>query len=290
VATASYANILEKYDRFRSLCAALSLAAEVEGGRFGLYAGRIRHLSAQMQRIRDGEPEGPVLVQLAPDLPRYLAALAETREAGAMVPFLTACPRELTAPRLRAMLAGPELPVEENQASNQARNIQFELFLATLLSGVGISVTLGEPDLRCKVDGLTALIACKRLFSVRKLNKRINEATLQLSRQLASLPQAWGVVAISLSRVLAVTDRSEAINNQSEGLHKLDLRIKGLVERRARWRQTREAQAILFQLSSIFTNAATAKIELGGFTTMYGTGPVCEKLAIRIQRIEDGVQ
>lgn len=285
MAATSYAEILNLHQKFVALCAGVGLSAEAETGRFGLYAARIHHLNSQIQRIREGEPEGPLFAQLAPDLPRYLVALTETREAGMMVPFLTTCPAEVVTPRLRTMLAGPELPSEEDQASNQARNIQFELFLASLLSKVGMSVTLGEPDLQCKIGELSVLIACKRLFSVRKLNKRINEATAQLQRGLIPLPKSWGIIAISLSRILAVTDRSETISSRAEGLEKLDVRIKDLVERRARWKQTREAQAILFQISSVFTNAGTGKIEAGGFTTMYGAGPVCEVLANKIQRI-----
>lgn len=281
---AAYADILRQHEKFVAICEAAGVKAEAEGGRFGGYVERIRDLNSQLQRVRQAESEGLLFAQLAPDLPRYLVALTETREVGTMVPFLLTCPAEVLTPRLKAMLAGPEFPSEEDQASNQARNIQFELSLATLLSATGISVTLGEPDLRCTVGGLSIFVACKRLFSVQNLNKRINEATVQLRRELTQLPNAFGVIAISLSRVLAVTDRSEAIASRGDGLRKLASRIDTLiVGRRARWQQTREAQAILFQVTSVFTNAETERIESGGFTTMYGAGPVCEVLAEKIQ-------
>lgn len=283
---AAYADILREREKFVAICETVGVKAEAEHGRFGRYVERIRDLNSQLQKLRQGESEGLLYAQLAPDLPRYLVALTETREVGTMVPFLLTCPASMLTPRLKAMLAGPELPAEEDQASNQARNIQFELSLATLLSATGISVTLGEPDLRCAVGGLSIFVACKRLFSVQKLNKRINEATAQLRRELIQLPNAFGVIAISLSRVLAVTDRSEAIASQRDGLRKLASRIDALiVGRRARWQQTREAQAILFQVTSVFTNAESGRIESGGFTTMYGAGPVCEVLAERIKMI-----
>src|SRR5205814_2317636 len=128
------------------------------------------------------------------------------------IPFLRACrPRELI-PKVRALLAGPELPSEEDQASNQARNIQFELWLAGTLWQVGVQVELAEPDIRCKLAEGTVLFACKRLFSVKKLIRRINEATEQLRRSLDHVPQAasWGFIAISLSRVMRKVDQSEA--------------------------------------------------------------------------------
>src|SRR5207247_5880326 len=86
-------------------------------------------------------------------------------------------------------------------------------------------------------------------------------------------------IAISLSRVLAVTDRPEPIANRGEGLERLEFRIGNLVERRAKWRQTREAQGIVFHAASMFTNAENNRIESGSFITLYGDGPICGALA-----------
>jgi hypothetical protein len=73
-------------------------------------------------------------------------ALAESQEIGAMLPFLRMCPPQALVSRLKTVLAGPELPSEEDQASNQARNIQFELWFAnTLWRGIR---TLHSSDIR----------------------------------------------------------------------------------------------------------------------------------------------
>ncbi len=232
----------------------------------------------------------PIYRKLGSDLPRYLVALAESQEVGGLLPFLRTCSREVLVPRMKALLAGPELPSEENQASNQARNIQFELWLAATLWRVGVPVTLAEPDLQCKFGEATVLFACKRLLSARKLTKRINEAMHQLRGGLASLPEgaSWGVIAISLSRVLAKTDRSDAIANRGEGLERLASRIEALVVHRAKWHQTREAQGVLFHAASMFTNSETDRIESGSFVTLYGDGPVCAALAAKLQNAADG--
>jgi hypothetical protein len=120
---------------------------------------------------------------------------------------------------------------------------------------------------------------------VRRLTRRINEATEQLQRNLKGLPEksSWGFIAISLSRVLGKTDESEAIANQAEGLEQLASRIEGLVTRRAEWHQTREAQGVVFHAASIFTNSETDRIELGKFVTLFGDGPVCEIVAGKVQ-------
>jgi hypothetical protein len=174
------------------------------------------------------------------------------------------------------LLSGAEMPSDEDQASNQARNIQFELWLATTLSRAGASVVLAEPDLRCTIGDITILVACKRLFSVRKLTKRINEATQQLHQELGAPAGEGcvGVVAISLARAVPTNERSETIESQAEGMSLLAARIETVVERRAKWRQSREAQAILFQIASTFTNRQIDRIQCGYFVAMYGDGRV----------------
>jgi hypothetical protein len=127
-------------------------------------------------------------------------------------------------------------------------------------------------------------IACKRIFSTSKLNKRINQATEQLRRALAAFPAAGGVVAISLSSVMASPDgKSESITSKDEGLRTMASRIDDFIDRhRAKWRKTPEAQAILFHLNSMFTNTGTGRIESGRFIVTHGTGPLCEALAGRL--------
>jgi hypothetical protein len=183
------------------------------------------------------------------------------------------------------LLAGPELPSEEDQASNQARNIQFELWLAGTLWRVGVQIELAEPDIRCKIGETTVLFACKRLFSIKKLTRRINEATEQLQRNLERLQEkpSWGFIAISLSRILGKTDQSEAIANRAEGLAQLASRIETLVTRRAKWHQTRDAHGVVFHIASMFTNGETNRIEQGRFVTLFGDGPVCETVAVKLQ-------
>lgn len=283
--TAAFSDILLHLGEFFELCQDLGLQAEAEVGRFGIYRSRIGQLNGEIDQLRAGEAEMPVYRKLAADLSRYLVALAESQEIVELLPFLRVCPSRELVPRMRLLLAGPELPSEEDHASNQARNIQFELWLAGTLWRVGVEVELAEPDIRCKIGETTVLFACKRLFSVKRLTRRINEATEQLQRNLEPLPEktSWGFIAISLSRVLRKTDQSEAIGTRVEGLERLESRIEALVTRRAKWHQTREAQGVVFHTASIFTNSETDRIELGKFVTLFGDGPVCEAVAVKLQ-------
>ncbi len=283
--TAAYSEILRDLEAFLSLCQALELGEEVRASRFNLYRGRIRDLSAEIGRLRAGVSKVPIYKKLQADLPRYLVAVFESQEVAGMLPFLTKSPPDVLRPRLRRMLSGPEMPSEEDPGLNQARNIQFELWMAATLSRAGGAVVLAEPDLQCNIGDVTILIACKRLFSVSKLTRRINEATAQLRRSLSGRPEGTfaGVIAISLARILTATDRSETISSQAEGQERLAARIEVLVERRAKWQQSREAQAILFHVASTFTNLEVDRIQYGYFLAMYGAGPVAAVLNEKLQ-------
>lgn len=274
-------------EEFFAVCDDLGFRAEAETGRFGVYRSRIAQLNSLMDDLRAGEDKMTIQAMLATDLRRYLVALAESQEIAGILPFLRSGPGGQLAPRVRALLRGPELPSDEDKASNQARNVQFELWLAAKLWRTGVPVELEEPDLRCKIGGVTILFACKRLFSVRKLNKRINEATQQLRESLARCPEttSWGVIAISLSRVLIKQEQSEAITDRQQGLERLAARIETLVERRARWSQSREAQCIMFQLTSMFTNSETNQVESGSLIELWGAGPICESLVGKLTSI-----
>jgi hypothetical protein len=133
----AYGDILSSLEEFFEFCRRFGLHDEAEGGRFGDYRSRITQLSAEIDRLRAGEDRVRIYTKLKAELPCYLVALGESGEIREMLPFLSTCQPPELAGKLRALLAGPELPSEEDLASNQARNIQFELWLAAALSGCG---------------------------------------------------------------------------------------------------------------------------------------------------------
>ena len=114
--------------------------------------------------------------------------------------------------KLREALKGPVHPGRETHASsaNKARNITFELNLASRLYRKGIPVHFRpNPDLLCKVNQRSIYIQCKRPFSVNSILDNIAKAYRQLTRDLNSSPDISprGVIAISISRVLNPGDK-----------------------------------------------------------------------------------
>jgi hypothetical protein len=282
--TAGYAEILRKLQLFFNLCDTLDLRNEAEQGRFGIYEARIRHLISGIEAIQAGESEQLLFAKINPDLPFFVEALSEAFEVGRMVDFLLPFPRAVLRPMFQHVLGGPVLPSAETHNTNQARNIQFELSLGALLSRTGILVEFAEPDLRCRVADLSFFVACKRIWSPGRLNERIAGAIRQLQRELKPHPDGGGIIAISLSRVLARADgRPQHIASQAEGLQMMQSQIERFIdEYGARWEKSHEAQGILFQATSVFTNAGTGKIDVGGFIVMHGTGPIVEAVAMKL--------
>ena len=184
-------------DRVLELCRQLGLGAEVESSRFVVYRQIIQaHLEG-----RDPCAEHETDVGRRNML--FGAALAEGLELALLADFLEKGAPRVLAPKLRAILGGPAIPADEDQTSNNARNIMFELVLAEKLSRARLNPVLGEhPDLQCKVEETALLIECKRPLSEKQIRTRAWKANEQLQPQLRQQPNARGIVAISVSKAI----------------------------------------------------------------------------------------
>ena len=216
-AVARFETLLGQLDEAFKFCRSLGLTPE--RGRFGQYQTDVASL-ADLARAGGAESLSPddreAMQQSAT---RHRVALWEGRELVAMLPYLACAPRGQVAPKLAAMLTGPALPVDEDADSNYARNIQFELLLASTLSRAGYMPVLGEhPDVRIEPNGRAILFECKRVFSPAKVSVRIRDAGEQLRRDLKHHPSSsLGVVVVSLSPLLNPTGDAFQMPNRERG-------------------------------------------------------------------------
>jgi len=114
-------------------------------------------------------------------------------------------PRAHAERKIQIVLQGPELPVDEDQNSNEARNTMFELNLAARLQRAGIAVVPGQDtDLEFAYNGIRWFGECKRPYRVETVENNLGEACRQLGERLsASRLAARGLIAVSLSRPVA---------------------------------------------------------------------------------------
>jgi hypothetical protein len=203
--TTRYTDILERLTEVMAFCSSLGL--NLDGTRFEVYGQRIERLIEEISRASIKETP-PHLAGGLSDL-EYFFPLTEAAEFGDVLPYLQTLDPSVLRKKIEVILRGPVLPSDEDLASNQARNILFELTLAARLWDAGFQPRLGEhPDLVCAVEGRELLFECKRPLSPGKVKKRINEAGDQLRANLkVAAPGARGIIAVSVSKVLNPGDK-----------------------------------------------------------------------------------
>ena len=216
--TASYEDIAEQLDQALDFCTALGLDAAAS--RFKTYRA---HIGRLIEAIRKPRPS-PISEQIDGDTLPYLIALIEATEFTALLPFLKSCAADVVRSKLRDVLRGPELPNAEDDASGQARNLLFELNLASKLWHAGLNPEVGEhPDLTCAVDGKLLLIECKRPVTVRSAKDAVSRARRQLLDEIKKRPAGTrAVIALSMSKILNRGDRIFGYGTEvqgREGLH-----------------------------------------------------------------------
>lgn len=110
---------------------------------------------------------------------------------------------ERVRPKLERALSGPLRPEEETTKNADARNVMFELALAAQLRLRGADVTVGEPDLTLRLNGLLFFVECKRPFREESIRPNVRDAAGQLRAKLDANEgaAALGIIAISVSRI-----------------------------------------------------------------------------------------
>jgi hypothetical protein len=265
-----YEHILQNLDRALAFCESIGLGNIAEKSRFAHYRRQIAYL-LEVIEVR------PIPRELAEHQHEYRTALTESIEFGYLLPYLQQCDPIRVSPKIQACLSGPIMPSDESSTSNRARNLQFELYLASTLWQAGFQPILGEhPDLKCEVDGKWFFFECKRLLSATKLKTRIHEAGKQLRKNRSSAPHgARGIVAVSLFLVLNPTQRALPSQDEHHGreilANWLESQGESVQDELAKLSH-QKISAILFHAASPFENFDPSRYALGQYF-------VCDSLA-----------
>ena len=128
---------------------------------------------------------------------------------------------------LEVMLGGRD--VEDGEKNQIARNTQFELWIASLLTMGGAKVNLAEPDVRLLHEGRDVGIAVKRLASPRieALIERVKEAESQIRAHGGD-----GFVAVNVDSIVKRRDQIDELTaerKQYERFSKKAVELNGSV-------------------------------------------------------------
>jgi len=216
--------ILAGLDAALEYCHSLELHGPLRSTRFREYRERVAALVET--RKTDGLKAERALY--SSDHLSYVVALSEAGEMAILEPFLRTCAPEVVRPKLAAVLGGPVLPNEEDQNSNHARNILFELSVAQNLALAGLNPTLGDaPDLTCAIDGIRFLIECKRPLTRRGARDRIVQARGLLDGLVAMAPATTrGLVALSITKLINPGDLILRCANHATALAIMRSRVR----------------------------------------------------------------
>jgi hypothetical protein len=255
--------ILDELGQLVCLCSTLGLDKRVRDSRLEEYRATVAKL---VDALHSGGADRARAVFNA-DRRQSFAALTEGAELVEILPFARSVPSKTITPKLRDILKGPALPMEEDSNTNQARNILFELNLATKLSRAGLAPDLGaSSDLRCVVKGRTILFECKRPFATRGVRQTYYDAIKQIRAGLENAAQrACGVIAISLTRLL--NDGALLFEHRSPG--PLEDRLADLLEQTVDsvtqgWSEPgAEVIGILWHVSTPAVEARSTSVLLG---------------------------
>jgi hypothetical protein len=136
--------------------------------------------------------------------PLLMWSLLESMELADFPKTLQRVERSVLKDRLRRVLNGPILPSEEDRNTNEARNIEFELAFASLLSSAGFEVQLpkqSDLDIEARLGDLRLVIECKRLLSQKRLEEHLSDASKQLGNFLDTNRDAKGLIAIDITKL-----------------------------------------------------------------------------------------
>jgi hypothetical protein len=107
--------------------------------------------------------------------------------------------------RLKKALNGPRELEKETPEKGEPRNFLFELVMASLLKRAGFAIDLDRTeDVFFQLAGRPVFMECKRIHSLPRLEKRIEDATLQIRERCdgTHASEARGIIAIDVSRLL----------------------------------------------------------------------------------------
>lgn len=229
----SYEEILSGLEDALAFYTSLGLRPLAERSRFAEYRRRTARLIQLVRRRSEAERSEILEREGAQRRTEYIMALMESMEFGDVCRDLRHCEPSTLRPKLEHVLSGRLFQSDENPTSSQARNVLFELTLASKLSRTPFLPVLGEhPDLMCTVEGKHLFIECKRPFRISNVEKQIRKARRQLLDSVKNAhPGTGGVVAISVSKALNPGDKLFVYPTEPLGRVRLEEEVETITER-----------------------------------------------------------
>jgi hypothetical protein len=170
---------------------------------------RIHHAIGVVEKANEGwkklrETKQPAKIGNADD---YYFGLVEALEFSDIFQAFENEDPKVVGPKLERALSGPPRPADETTKNSDGRNTMFELALAAQMKLNGAQVSIGDPDVKVILSGKPFFVECKRPFRQDSLRANVRGAAGQLGTHLETDPDAGGIVAVSVTRLLNSGDK-----------------------------------------------------------------------------------
>lgn len=283
--------ILNGLDEALEFCRRLRLGERFEGGRFGKYRVWVAEL---VSALKTGGQEG-ARAAFNEHPARSSTALTESFELADILPFARSLAPEIIKRSLMRILLGPARPADETTNTNEARNILFELTMASKLWRAGLVPELVEPDIRCEVDGRAVYVACKRPFAGTGSRQAYTDALAQIRTGLTGPPaSARGVVALSVTRLLNSGGRIFEFTAQAAREDRLGKLLEHLTEEvSAGWDEPGHGTiGLLWHVvtPALDTRRALARLSVMDQLNVQRKSPVGSADALLFTKLVDGIE
>jgi hypothetical protein len=241
------------------------------------------HSAIELLRQADAISRGEQKPPTREEAEKFYFGLSEALEIhDIFVAFEKADPGILKEKLPRAF-SGPHRPADETPKNSDGRNVMFELALGAELIFRGLSAELGDPDVRLRL-GRGYFLECKRPFGELNVRSNIRGAADQLEDNLAKDEAAYGVIAVSVSRLLNPGDKLFVTDFADLGIEQLG----NLLEKTARstehqWRRMMvhpRVCAVLFHVSTPAIVKNDGLITKLSYVQVFGMGKETEEQRI----------
>jgi hypothetical protein len=236
------------------------------------------HQLIQLLRELNARSLGPTLRITREEQRQYMYAVAELVEFHQIFTSLNQENPAVLRPKLIRALSGSLDPLDESASNNVGRNTIFELSLASEWRRAGLEVAIGEPDLRLILGQQEFLVECKRPIDWTGIARCMKDAKRQLSRSgvRAANGAPKGVIAISLSKILARGERILWVDSMAEKSRLGEIIESELTANRWRWRNNIRFDdgiaGVLFHLSLPADVGKGEHFALLSFSNIYQAG------------------
>ena len=177
---------------------------------------------------------------------KLLYSLQDISELKQIINSIPKWGKKAVTEKLKRFLKGSILPSEESLENSFARNIGFELWLASLFSQKGYVsiISTYNPDLTVTVKNRKYFLECKRVYSENGVEGAIEDAFKQLIKQTENSDNT-GVIAISISKIIPQNDLmliSRDESKASEDIYKLE--EKFILKNQHLWKIKKQSNVI----------------------------------------------